>query len=231
MTEPYYQDELVALYHGDCLEITEWLAADVLVTDPPYGMGYEAQRLHSDRTLRQSTSQSISSDEDTVARDKALALWGPRPALVFGVWRHPLTQKPRHRLIWHKTGRHPGVSPAPWYPTDEEIWVTGDGWTGKPTPTVYTTHEQRAAEPGRVGHPTPKPIGLMEALISKCPPGVIADPFAGSGATLVAARNLGRRAIGVEIEKGYCELIAKRLSQQAFDFSDLDEVRASGWST
>jgi hypothetical protein len=215
---PYYSDDLVTLYHGDCREVTDWLAADVLVTDPPYGIAWPAGRLHSERRDRDAATQSIVGDESTGVRDEALAMWSG-PAVIFGTWRRPLVDlEPSHRLIWHKQGRHPGVSPHPWYATDEEIWLLGTGWVGKPTPTVLTTTEQRAAEPSRIGHPTPKPLGLMERLIEKCPPGVIADPFAGSGSTLVAARNLGRTSVGVELDESYCELIAKRLAQDVLDF-------------
>lgn len=93
-----------------------------------------------------------------------------------------------------------------------------------------------ASDPARPNHPTPKPVALMEWLLERVPAdAVIAEPCAGSGATLVAARNLGRRVIGVELEERYCELIAGRLAQQAFDFDALmrpatDEVRASGWA-
>ena len=222
MTQHYYQDEHVTLWHGDCLtEHREWLDADILVTDPPYGMAYRAGGLHSDRSTRIGAEQSIAADQDTAARDAALELWGARPAVVFGAWRFPLTQKVTHRLIWYKTGRQPGVSPHPWYPVDEEIYLLGGGWVGRPTPTVLVSHEQRSLEPAKIGHPTPKPIALMETLVGKCPPGVVADPFAGSGATLVAVRNLGRKAVGVELEERYCEVIAKRLAQDVLDFGAL----------
>lgn len=219
--KPYYQDDFVTLYNGDCTIIDTWLAADVLVTDPPYGIAWEAGGLHSTKDIRESAVQSIVADEDVLVRDASLAMWGSKPAVVFGSWRKPRPSNVTHRLIWHKTGRHPGVSPAPFFPNDEEIYLIGGGWQGKPMATVITTHEQRASQPRLIGHPTPKPIGLMEKLIAKCPDGVLADPFAGSGATLIAARNLGRQIIGVELDETYCELIATRLSQQAFDFGEL----------
>ena len=99
---------------------------------------------------------------------------------------------------------------------DEEIYVTGKGFlsTSPPKRSVFVTREQRATEVMRIGHPTPKPLPLMEWLLEACPADwLIADPFAGSGSTLVAAKRLGRKAIGVELEEKYCEIAANRLSQ------------------
>jgi site-specific DNA-methyltransferase (adenine-specific) len=214
----YYQDDYVTLYHGDCLtEHREWLDADVLVTDPPYGIDYAQHTMHKAVKAKKSV---VAGDKTTEARDRMLAAWGARPSIVFGSWRMPLTKSVRQRLIWHKVQAKPGMSTAPWFSADEEIYVIGDGFTGKPEQTVIRTMEARSGSDGlsaQVGHPTPKPVPLMEMLIKKCPPGVIADPFAGSGSTLVAAKNLGRKVIGVELEERYCEIIAKRCAQDVLD--------------
>jgi site-specific DNA-methyltransferase (adenine-specific) len=224
MTAPYYQDDLVTLYHGDCFQQTDWVRSDVLVTDPPYGVSWKSGGMHRTRTdaARHTT---VAGDDNPDARDKVLALWGDRPALMFGSWRVPRPEGTKNRLIWYKAATIVGMRTAPWFSADEEIYQLGSGFTGKPEQNVITTYERRdsaASEVRKIGHPTPKPVGLMERLIAHCPPGVIGDPFAGAGATLIAARNLGRKAIGIELEERYCEISARRLSQQAFDFGAED---------
>lgn len=225
MTAPYYQDELVTLYHGDCLEETAWLAADVLVTDPPYGIDWTTRGSYGPKgSTSPAVKHAIRGDVGTHARDAAITLWGNGPRIVFGSWRQPRPDPVDHRLIWHKAGSPPGPLRAAFMSQDEEIYITGAGFlkTSPPLRSVIRTPEHRPTEVGRIGHPTPKPVGLMEILIGTTS-GLVADPFAGSGATLLAARNLGRKVIGVELEECYCELIAKRLSQQAFNFDAMDE--------
>ena len=225
----YYQDDHVTLYHGDALtEHSEWLDADVLVTDPPYGVKWQgvANYTRGARTDRktQGNLNPIANDESIDVRDAALEAWGDRPALVFGSWRMPRPARTRHRLIWWKQGQAPGPTRNAFVTQDEEIYVLGEGWpkVDSPMRSVLPTSESRGHAVTQIGHPTPKPVSLMGRLIEKCPPGVIADPFAGSGSTLIAARNLGRKAIGVELEERYCEIIARRLSQGAFDFTALE---------
>lgn len=214
MTAPYYQDESVTLYHGDCREVTEWLAADVLVTDPPYGMAYI-----SNRSL-DGPSSAIAGDTGPALRDAALSMWGPdRPAIVFGTWRVSKPQGIRHTGYWDK-GDDPGTGDLtmPWGNSAEEFYIIGRGWIGKRGTNVLRCRGYNPS--ARPNHPTPKPLALMEQLITKCPPGVIADPFAGSGSTLMAARAQGHPAVGVEVEERYCEIVAKRLSQGVLDFEE-----------
>ena len=216
----YYQDEHVTLYHGDCLtEHREWLNADVLVTDPPYGMSYESNRNRDKRNVK--IGRPVAADDATDARDNALIEWGDKAALVFGKWNRPRPRNTKMRLVWDKRVPGMGDLSIPWGPTDEEVYVLGGGWSGKRESSVLSVQMLMSGDSSRPDHPTPKPIPLMEILVKKCPPGVIADPFAGSGTTLIAARNLGRTAIGVELEEKYCEIIAKRLDQQVIDFDSL----------
>lgn len=210
----YYQDGQVTLYHGDCLEIDAWLTADTLITDPPYGMAFESSWIPGNR-------RPIANDNDATVRDEALALWGDKPACLFGTWRVARPKSTRQVLIWDKRGAGPGMGDlsTAFGTSHEEIYLIGH-WpkTAARRGSVIATESSPSGLTTRIGHPTPKPVGLMEVLVATSPGDVVADPFSGSGATLLAARNLGRPAIGVEIEERYCELIAKRLDQMCLDF-------------
>lgn len=221
MSAPYYADDLVTLYHGDCLRTAgcgEWLYADVLVTDPPYGIAYATG------WDGQFSGVPVAGDLDTTDRDEVLHLWRHNkpesPAVVFASPRQgvpPMDPNPTP-LIFDK-GDVVGMGDLtwPWKPNYELAWVYGKGWRGERSSSIL----RHRVLPGNFtarDHPTQKPVGLLEDIIRKAPEGVIADPFAGSGSTLIAARNLGRKAIGVELEERYCEVIAKRLAQGALDF-------------
>lgn len=207
---PYYEDEWVTLYHGDCRmeSMRHWADADVLVSDVPYGIGYRSN------AMRVEMPRSIAGDLDTGTRDMALRIWGDKPALVFGTWRVTRPEGTRQVLIWDTKGAlGMGAMDLPWKPAHQEIYVLGKGFSGpRTTDVLRVAPVQAMASNGRV-HPHEKPVSLMGELIRKCPAGVVADPFAGSGSTLVAAKNEGRRAVGVEIEERYCEVAAKRLTQ------------------
>lgn len=219
MSAPYYADESVTLYHGDCLEIDVWLKADVLVTDPPYGTQFSAENPKGGYGRRQNAGLGpegfvIANDGTTETRDEVLSMWGVRgPAIVFGSPRLP--DPPGEwvdRLVWDK--KRPGMNGGPWRYRHESIFVTaGFERRSNASVSILTDFPEQSI------HIHGKPIGLMTALVDCAPPGaVIADPFAGSGSTLLAARNLGRKCVGVEVEERYCEAIAKRLDQGVLDF-------------
>lgn len=219
MTAPYYQDDLVTLYHGDCREVAEWLAADVLVTDPPYGRAWNQKGglKSGNRRALSHAREGIAGDSDTSVRDATLELWNRR-AIVFG----DLTLAPPVGTLLTAVYRKPpdaGVrGGVVGLRRDlEAIYLLGD-WPrnlGSQSSLFTTTARcvgNREGLAARHGHPHAKPLDVLLRLVGLSE-GLVADPFAGSGSTLVACKQLGRRAIGVELEERYCEVAAKRLSQ------------------
>lgn len=211
--KPYFEQDGITIYHGDCRDAQAWISADVMLTDPPYGIGYESG-------MHGALPRSIAGDADTSARDETLALWAPRPALVFGTWKRSPPAGTRMTLVWDTKGAlGMGDLSLPWKPAHQQVYVLGKGFRGPRTTDVLSfAPVQSMATNGRV-HPHEKPVGLLRHLLAKCPEGIVCDPFMGSGTTLVAAKLEGRRAIGIEIEERYCEIAAKRLAQGVLSFA------------
>lgn len=221
---PYYQDALVTLYCGDCLDISVWQSADVLITDPPYGRGWRQGRSKA-RGLASDLHTGIANDLDTTTRDAALALWGEHRAMVFGDLMLPPPGGCKQVLIYHKQSNAGTRGAMAGFRRDAEaIYLLGpwpSGLTGRSS--IISTGSRSAGNPssvqGRYKHPHAKPLDVMEMLLDATT-GMVTDPFAGSGSTLVAAKRLGRPAIGVEINEAYCETTAWRLSQGVLDFDE-----------
>ena len=206
MIEPYYSDDFVTIYHGDCKEILPGLSFDLIVTDPPYGINY-------------SNSYDTGIQEQVVGdKNSDLARWlvtqHPTPMLVFGV------------------NHFPDCLPVPgrWICWDKRVVESADRMLGSPFELAWMNTKQdkagymiRLQHGGIVNadkahekrkHPTQKPVKLLTRCLGYMPDGVILDPFMGSGTTLRAAKDLGRKAIGIEIDEQYCEIAVKRLAQE-----------------
>lgn len=215
--KPYYEHAGITIYHGDCREILpQLLKCDLLLTDPPYGVGF----IHGvgGGNLARSTAfagQAVIGDDEPFEPEWLFDL-----AEDFCLWgaNHYATHLPNRScwLIWDKREGMCQNDQA-----DCEI-----AWTSLDSPARLFRHYWngmlKASEAGtpRV-HPTQKPIALMKWCLSMFPDSVrIADPYCGSGGTLIAAKAMGLTASGIEIDERYCEIAAKRLSQEVFDFSE-----------
>jgi DNA modification methylase len=195
--KPYYQDDAVTIYHGDCREILPLVdAADVLVTDPPYpnNAGY--------------FDAAVSAACEVLGAwdGSALAFWTelePAPGLASLVAVH----------IWHRAN----VNGRPYEP----IYQREPDARKRRSDVLRHAAIFDGVGPGcweYLGHPTQKPVALMQALIAKTA-GTVVDPFMGSGSTIHAAKNIGRRAIGIEIEERYCEIAARRCAQEVLNLA------------
>ena len=187
---PYYQDDAVTIYHGDATEMLGDLSFDCIVTDPPYP-----------------NNAGWFDDAVPVAR-KLLAEVGA-PTLTF--WTE--LEIPVHALplvavhIWHRRN----VTGRPYEPVFHFANCLKKRSNVYRHPAIFD-----GAGPGcneYLGHPTQKPVSLMRQLLGHVE-GVVLDPFMGSGTTLRAAQDLGRKAIGIELDERYCEIAAKRMGQE-----------------
>jgi DNA modification methylase len=210
--KPYYEHGGITIYHGDCREVLPHVSADLLLTDPPYGIAH-ASNYTCETTTAGWMNAAIAGDGNCALRDFALA--GRSEWACFGSPRVSAPSGVRGTVVWDK-GPASGMGDLswPWKLSWELVFLAGEGWRGSRDEGVIKGYSiVTRASMGRC-HPNEKPVGLLTYLLGKHESRTVVDPFMGSGTTLRAAKDLGRKAIGIEIEERYCEIAAKRLSQE-----------------
>jgi len=208
VSDPYYQDDAVTIYHGDCREILP--PVDLILGDPPYGVGMDYGEFDD------SSAEVERLAADLLPRFKGAAIV---VALTPGIVNLSRWPNPDWCLAW--TWQHTGSTGKwgfnQWGPI--LVWGTDPmlkAGLGR-HPDVIAC--QAAEEPTPFGHPCPKPMRAWRRILQRLslPEHTILDPFMGSGTTLRAAKDLGRKAIGIEIEERYCEIAAQRCAQEVLD--------------
>jgi site-specific DNA-methyltransferase (adenine-specific) len=205
--KPYYQDGAVTIYHGDCREIVPTLGRfDLLLTDPPYGD--ILTRKHGHGKLKEAAKRYGGGEWD-VRPNKGL-IRGFVDTCNFGmVWggNHFASELPDARgwLVWDKRNGDSSFADA------ELCWTNFDMAVRMKACSVQSIDART--------HPTQKPIQIMLWCIGLAGDvQTILDPFAGSGTTGRAAKDLGRKATLIEREERYCEIAAIRMAQDVLDF-------------
>jgi site-specific DNA-methyltransferase (adenine-specific) len=218
--KPYYEQDGITIYHGDCREILPLVSADALVTDPPYGVNLGEHGGAADgRADHVLVKRGYLSYEDTPSNFHSIvvpAIWTAvqqtRRGAVFCaghmLWALPPASALGGVFLPAAVGR------CVWgYNSFAHMALYGsapDLNLGAKPIGIYSTDRASTTE-----HPCAKPDSWMRWAVMLVSRGsdVVLDPFMGSGTTLRAAKDLGRRAIGIEIEERYCEIAAKRLAQ------------------
>lgn len=223
---PYYESDGIAIYHGDCAEIAPQLGRfDLLCTDPPYGIG-EARSMSRGRSKVVRDKRKGNVRAVVAVKDYGVSDWDDRPV------SDALLTDLRSRAQWQCIfgGNYYSLPPSSaWLVWDKENGSNSFAdaelaWTNCECAVRLRRHQWNGMIRGGVAgvlaepryHPTQKPLAVMSWAISLCAerPTSVLDPFMGSGTTLVACRNLGIRAVGIEREERYCEIAVRRLAQR-----------------
>lgn len=222
---PYYEDEMVTLFHGDCRDVLPILgksSVDLLVTDPPYGQAFKSNRGHDHAAI---VGDDGSLDVPAALTLATKCLRRSRHAYVFGAI--DLSETPlaaQVELIWDKGVVGMGNLELPWATSHEPVTfaiyepskANRDKGYGKLVARIRKGSVVRATRTNGAAttrHPTEKPVEVLRQFIesSSLLRETVLDPFVGVGSTLVAAVLEGRRGIGIEVDEGYCEMAAVRL--------------------
>ena len=204
---PYYRDDAVVIFNADCREIVPTLGRfDLLLTDPPYGIGIN-------KSNRLSVSRGFGGETwDDEAPELTTLLPFAIKHIVWGGNYFPLAPT-RCFLVWDK--QNDGRDFA-----DCEM-----AWTDINAVARMFRRRPMNMDGGKV-HPTQKPLALMLWCIGLAGDvKTILDPFAGSGTTGRAAKDLGRKAVLIEREERYCEISAKRMAQEVLPLEYRDNTK------
>ena len=204
MVKPYYEDESVVIYNADCRDVLPTLdKVDLVLTDPPYGIerfkkGFGTTRFRGHGAEKVGIEWDVAPTKETLN----LILSSGTNAIVWGYNNLPLPRS-EHFLVWDKFQSVDNFASA------ELAYVNAS----IPAKVFrYPIHNHNHTKNG--GHPTEKPVSVMRWCIEFFPDArTVLDPFMGSGTSLRAAKDLNRKAIGIEINERYCEIAAKRMSQ------------------
>ena len=232
LPKPYYDHAGIVIYHGDCRAILPHLPkVDLVLTDPPYELTATGGGIGARRKYLADISGHIDSGFDiSILRHHANWMCFSSKEQMPRLIQFAIDRGMRWMLLtWNKPNPTPLVNAN--YLPDTEYIVHGF----KNSTCLHGGYESRSrfilhpAEQTSIQHPTVKPLPVVSRLMRSASDAsdLILDPFMGSGTTLVAAKNLGRKAIGIEIEEKYCEIAAKRLSQEVFDFREAQDCLAS----
>jgi DNA modification methylase len=227
MITPYYEEQGITIYNGDCLDVMKELepgSIDLILTDPPYVVGAKGCGLAGNRKyLKDITSANIDKGFDIqifsllTELNKApnLIIFSSKEQIDLYIKEAKDNSLNWQLITWNKTNPTP-LTNNNYLPDTEYIFHI---WKDKKLGGNYDTKRKfyvTQIYKNDFDHPTVKPLEIISNLMinGSKENELILDPFMGSGTTLVAAKKLNRRAIGIEINKKYCDIAIERLSQQ-----------------